>query len=437
MKQRRAAVFGPRLARLALGLGLLALSARTGAQAPAKSEPSERIVSLGELLAYAERHAPAARVIAERRGLGDAERAGAAPFLHDNPTLELGAGPRFGGGERDYDVVASLEQPLEVAGQRGLRREAAARFAERIDAEALAARWALRRELVLAYRLASVAEQRVRVVEQAVRFASELSELTRGRLRLGDASLIDLRVAESDAAGARQSLLVAELARTSARLRLCSLSGWAPEAPPRVEPELGARPPVPELATVLKQALAQHPELAARRAAAAEAASRVTLAEREAWPTVALGVEYGREGALEGPSSHVVIGKLSLPLPLWQHNEGERQHARVDQAVASAEQAAATFELRARIAQAHAELASAAERVALFAGAVAAPLEDSLALLRRGLEAGELPLLDVLSARERLLGARKDELDAHADYYRAWSELESAVGPALHDGGAR
>jgi outer membrane protein TolC len=97
----------------------------------------------------------------------------------------------------------------------------------------------------------------------------------------------------------------------------------------------------------------------------------------------------------------------------------------------------AAFALRARVAEAHARLGNAAERMAVFEQAVAAPLEDSLGLLRRGLEAGELPLLDVLSARERLLAARKAELDAHADYYRAWSELEDAAGVELSTAASR
>ena len=60
-----------------------------------------------------------------------------------------------------------------------------------------------------------------------------------------------------------------------------------------------------------------------------------------------------------------------------------------------------------------------------------ASFDESLGLLQRGLEAGELPLLEVSFARQRLLDAQLAALDARADYERAWIELERAVGARL------
>src|SRR5690606_12114913 len=98
-------------------------------------------LSLDAILAYADRHAPDLQVARERLGLGDAAVAGAAPLLPDNPSLSVGAGPRIGPDGSYTDLTASLSQRFEIAGERGLRLEAAGRTRDRLEAELDEARW--------------------------------------------------------------------------------------------------------------------------------------------------------------------------------------------------------------------------------------------------------------------------------------------------------
>jgi len=116
---------------------------------------------------------------------------------------------------------------------------------------------------------------------------------------------------------------------------------------------------------------------------------------------------------------------------LWQRNQGERARARVDESVAQTEADATVRIFRARVARAHSDLLAAHERVSLYASGVTPSLEETLSLLRRGFEAGQIPIFNVAVARERILQAQRDALSSHADYYRALVELESAVGIEL------
>jgi cobalt-zinc-cadmium efflux system outer membrane protein len=402
----------------------------------------ERELSLAELLAHAEGHAPALLISKPRRGYASAARAGAEPWLHQNPTLEFGIGPRFSGGsERDFDFVASVAQPVEIAGQRGLRLSAASRMGERLAAEATLTDWELRRDITLLFRTAVVARERALIEERSVRFAEEMVGIARRRLGAGEATAVDLHLAETDLAQARQAKLAAEQDVRTLRIRLAEITGWPIEHPPNVPVGIPEPAPVPALAAVLERAGDQHPELKAHRAAVAEARARAELADRDAWPTPVLGVQVAREGSAGSPANYIALGTLATPLPFWQLNREERARSRVDRDVAEAEEKAAAEALRARIARAHAELTAAAERLALFATTLAPQLERSLDLLRRGLEAGELPLLEVAVARERFLSAQRDVLGIYADYYRAQAELEAALGAELPTaaavGGAR
>jgi outer membrane protein TolC len=98
--------------------------------------------------------------------------------------------------------------------------------------------------------------------------------------------------------------------------------------------------------------------------------------------------------------------------------------------VAQAEADAFLQRAALRIGSALIELDGAAERLQLLA-ASGASFADSLSLLRRGLEAGELGLLEISIARQRLLDSQLAALDARADYERAWIELQRAVGHSL------
>jgi outer membrane protein, heavy metal efflux system len=393
--------------------------------------PPRREVTLEELVAFAERHAPALQIASGRKGLGTAAGEGASPLLAENPELEIGVGPRFGrAGNRDYDLTASLRQPIEIAGQRGRRREVARRLSERLDAAFDVTRRELRRQITLAYRAATVARERVRLAQDLVSFAEEMLEIARRRLTAGEATVIDLRIVEGDAARARQTEISSAQEVQAARLTLCELTGWAIESPPLIPAGLDPAGELPELRVALDRAVQQHPESRVKQATLAEARAEAELAGRDAWPTPTLGVTFTREGR-NGPDeevAHTVLGTIGLPLPLWQRNQGERARVLVEADLAHRDQAATAQVLRARIARSHAELAAATERLNLITSAIAPSLEGSLELLRRGFAAGEIALLDVAVAREHFLDTRRDALAAYMDYYRALAEFDYLVG---------
>lgn len=389
-------------------------------------------LSLTELLAAAEAHAPAARLARQRLGYGAAAAEGAAPLLRQSPTLEFGIGPRFdGAGERDFDFVASLAQPLEVAGERGLRRAAAERLGAQLEADATAVRWQVRREVTLAWSAAVAARLEVDATERLSAFAEELVRIARRRFQAGDIGSVEVTVAETDFAQARQARLSAQRALRLSRLRLAELTGASLELPPSVAADFGALHPPPALEPLLDRAPAEHPEVRSREAAVLEAKARRELADREAWPVPTLGVQVAREGSAGSPANYIVLGQVGLPLPVWQQNRGERAKTRVDEAVAQTEQSLAVRAWRLRVLRAHAELATASERLTLLTIEVTPSLGAGLALLKKGFEAGELPLLNVTAFRERFLQAQRTTIDAWADYHRARAELEFALGAEL------
>ena len=427
MKKRTAGSRWLRCAGVCVGIGL-------SHAARADIAGGEEIALLA-LLAFAERNAPEVRLAERRRALGDAAQAGAAPMLGGNPTVEVGLGPRMTGrGPSDYDVLLSVTQPIEVAGERGLRRTAAARQGDRLHAEAAATRWSVTRAIAQTYRAAQAASARVGHAERRVGFAREVLSIAQKRAAAGDGTAIDVRVAEADLAQAQLGRVLASRELWSARVRLCELSGWPVDRPPLPTPIGGLIAPTPSLPVLLAQVGASHPAVRARRALEEEAHARVVLADRQAWPVPSLGVSFTREGSAGSPANYVVLGTLALSLPAFQRNAGARAEARAGEAIAAAERDATLVGLRARVAAAQGELALAAERLHLV-GQASGALEDGLRLVRRAFEAGELSLFELGVARERLLGLENAAISARADYDAAQAALEDALGSS--GGGAR
>jgi cobalt-zinc-cadmium efflux system outer membrane protein len=390
-------------------------------------------ISLEQLQAFAQGHAPTARLAQSRRLYGAAARGAASPLLPEDPTLTLGAGPRFAGDERGVDFQASLAQRLEVAGERGLRRSAAARVVERLDAELALAELGLRRDVSVGYHAVLVAAERRALGFRVAQLAERSLSVARRQLEAGEATSIDVRIAEAEAARARAAELAFANELRAESIELALVVGWPSDTPPVIATGLTpAEPPLP-LDAMLQRRRAEHPELRARQAAAREAHANVELADRRAWPSPTLALSFARESSFEGPANYLALGSVALPLPLWSRNRGDRAQSRADEAIANTEEALARRTQRAHLVRAHDALATAAARVGLLEGGASRALEEGLALLERSLEQGESSVLDTAVARERLAGARLETLAAYSDYYRARAELEYVVGAS--DGG--
>ncbi|HMJ12464.1 MAG TPA: TolC family protein [Polyangiaceae bacterium] len=419
--------------RHALVLALLSLAAGARAEPATQlaAETPSRAVTLGELLVYAERQGPGARLARARKSYGQARVSAASTPFKENPKLSFGLGPRFEDGERTgVDLEGSLEQPLEIAGQQALRGKVARRAQALGAAEVASSALELRRAIVFAYSDAALARAQLELSGEALELTRVTFEATRRRFSAGEVGIVDVRLAEAEFALAREDQLLSARELSDTRWQLCELSGWPADRPPMPLWTVPDARTLPAFESLARRMQASHPELAARRAAIAEASARRELAVREGWPSPALGVSVTREGSRDGENV-IVLGTLELPLPLWQRNEEQRAQAEHDRSRAEIERGGSLRGLDLRLRRAYAAAESARQRVELYRGSVLPSVGDSLGLLGRAFAAGEISLSMLTTARERLLDSRQRALRAGSDYYRALAELEALSGMPL------
>lgn len=395
----------------------------------ARAEERESSVSLHEMLAYADQHAPRIVVGRAQREFGQAEVDGASVVLPDNLVVGAAAGPRFFAESRGVDAQAWLRQRIEIAGERKQRRKTAERSLDRAGKELQEVRWIVHQEVHAAFHRALVAREARDVARKLLLSTEELFSVAEARLRAGDISLLAVRLAHGELAQARQVALAAERAYRTAQLDLAALSGWPPEDPPAPAGLLGAPRKAPQIDRLLQIAFAQHPGIAARASAVEEAKARKRLEDRQAWPKPSIGASYAREAApvLES-EQHIVLGTFAIPFPTSQRNQAQRARAQAELALKEAERDAFSSVLRARLTRAAAAVDADADRIAAYGTEILPAFEQNLALLRRAFELGEVDLLQVVVARERLLKIQGDALAAYQDYYRDIAALEAAVG---------
>lgn len=407
----------------------LALAAGVCLAAPVASAQAPREMSLDEALAFADGHAPALVVEIERSKRGDAERSAAAAFFPENPSFALSGGARFGGGQDGGDVGAELSQQLEVAGEPGLRRDAAEARARAFDAELARVRFEVHQRVHVSFHAALVAKEAERANEELLTYSEQLLDVAKKQVQAGEVSPLAEKLARAEVSRAKERQLAAQQEHESARIDLGLIVGLpSTEVAPRgVLHSPGETAP---LASLLELARERQPELRKRRAEIEAAKAQVALADREAFPKPAVGVSYSAEGVAPGSKAtqQIVLGTISVPLPLWRQNDGPRAHARAELAIAETEARTLAATLENRIAKAKARVDSDAKRIALYTSEVLPAVDENVRLMQQAFALGDQDITAVMLARERLITARAEALAAYRDYFTALADLEAEVG---------
>lgn len=389
-------------------------------------------VSLGGILAYADVHAPVLAIARSTRSRAEAARIAASPLLPDNLELGMAMGPRLTRDATGWDLDVSLRQQLEIAGERGLRQEAAQQLGKLTDAEIEEIRWLVHCDVHAAFHRALVEQERSRLASRVVVFQEGVLRVVERQIAAGETPPLTLRLAQAEVAQAKQLLVAARQAFLAARIRLAQQSGWPVDEPPTPEGVVDS-PRAPESREqLLAVAQEQLPRIRTSAARIREAEARAVAADRESWSRPSIGVLYRREGN-PGPegTTHIVMGTLAIPIPTAQRNQAARANARADLMVAKAELTANLRLLDAQVTEARSEVVAAAERASAYAAEILPRFEENLTLLQRSFELGEIDILALSAGRERFLRIQSDALAAQLDYFVAVASLERIVGVDL------
>ena len=268
-----------------------------------------------------------------------------------------------GGGLSNRQHITSLEQPLEIAGQRAARRDAARWRREAEEAQLTLVDGAVTFEVTRAFTTALATARQSALADQAARELALALRVSDERLAAGDISGYAHRRLRPEAA--RYAVIRAEAAleRATARRALAAHLGVAVDSLPPLPDSLSAPPPArdEELTALVARAARSHPEVRIAELEFAAAIADARLASRERLPIPSLSAGYKREESVGIASSFSGLWRASpsrfpfgtvVPGPSMPPTPRRRQRDAVVTAVPAHYRAAADALDAFRVAQA-------------------------------------------------------------------------------------
>ncbi|MEZ5301347.1 MAG: TolC family protein [Verrucomicrobiales bacterium] len=353
---------------------------------------------------------------AEARALGAGRRS--------NPELELEALPALRGGE--FSLGIGISQAFPVTDRLRLEKEVSQSEVAEARAEVADAERRLIADACEAAVKWLAADQLAGLRRQQAENAEALAEFAQKRADRGEGSALDAAQFRLEAAQFAYEIQRTEAEKAPLAGALRTLLGIAPGEPVAISGSLAA----PDSAKALADPQARPDyQAAAQRIESADRAAALERARRYDDITVGAGIEIERaEDAPEGFETEGFLGlRVSIPLPLWNKNEGGIKEAEARAARARAEASALAAEIRGESAAARDEMAAQAKLAgnasAELLGLARAQVEKSEAAYRSGLA----DLTDTLRARDQLLAIETGRLEALREYHLARVRYEAAT----------
>jgi len=383
------------------------------------------VLDLGQALDLARTRNPALRIAVAGvdAARGRQQQAGLWP---KNPVLWTEAASHTVGSLAFFDRAISLEQELEVGGQRKIRISAAGHEVSRAESLLDDRQRTIDGEVRRAFFGLAAADRKRALADEAAALAIRLRDAARRRLSSGDIGGVDVDLATVEAARRDQARALTDTEHLRAATRLAAALGIVDATDLQVT-ETGSATPLPDrpLEELIEQALASRPDVRSAAAETKRIETAADLVHREgSVPNVTVRGFYRKEVGVE----RIAGAELSVPLPLWNREQGTETALRADAAGAQAESERLRQEVVRQVQMAHARLTtaeSAWERYQREALPVAA---QALTRLEDGYRNGYLALPEVLVQQDRLVEARAAAIAAWLEVQEARADLIEVVG---------
>jgi cobalt-zinc-cadmium efflux system outer membrane protein len=420
-----------------LSLIVVALCMCPAASAVAQTPRVPQRLSLDEAVRLAAERNPQAAAARALVDIAEANRVDAR--LRPNPaaSIESESYPLFESPRPSFvdgqELTIRFDQEIETAGRRRLRIEAAAAG---VDVATLTVRDRLR-QLELAVRRAylrlALAQADADVARTSLEEIDRVLTVGRERVTVGEAARSEVTRLEVERLRFAEDAFSADLALRNARAALLTLLGASDltqplEASDSLMDPAGLRavtgnvgvssPPQPPAVDLRPDLLAAREEL--RRA---DTETRLQRALRS--PNITVGGGYRRDFG-----TNAVVFGVTVPLPLWNRNQGGIARAAAERQLAASNLAIVELDVRLDIQQAVNAVETNRARADYIERQILASARESRDVVSESYRLGAADLIDFLDAQRAFRDTLRTYNRALFDYRVSVFELEAARGLA-------
>lgn len=382
---------------------------------PAPRQVGVPAISLDELvqlgLAQNPRLAQAAFAIDNARGR--AWQAG----LYPNPTVSVNLdelGDRTGPG--GVNTIPLVTQEIITAGKRRLDRSAGFKEVDQATLTLAARRYTLLGNIRQTYFEVVALQRRVEILAELVKLSEKSVEQTQTLFKAEQVAELDLVQLEVERERLRAEEEATRRELPAAYHRLAAVVGVPRQYIASVAGTLeGALPPY-ELERAQQFVLEMHPEILSARAGVEQAQLLLRRAEVEPIPNVTVGAGYVRQN--QNRSDDWTFN-VSVPVPVWNRNQGNIAAARARVGQAIQEVGLAENDLADRLAVAFRDFAAARRRAENYRTFVLPRAQQAYDLSARAYKGGLFEYLRVLEAQRSVTQARLEVVRSLGEAWRA------------------
>ncbi len=343
--------------------------------------------------------------------------------LRPNPVLGY-LGSEIGNDGAAGQQGGFIEQEFVTADKLRLRRAVVSREIEQAAQRMVAHRLRVQTDVRSEYYNVLVAQQRVDVSRKIAQLADRAVQSIKQLLKAEQATRIALLQSEVEAESTRIELQTAQNLHQSAWRRLLAVCGTTDLVMMPLEGDVTSPPALAEWGTSLARLLAKSPELSTAMLGIDRARWNLRRACAEARPNVqaSLGVQY--DDSTDDTISSV---QVSMPLPIYNRNQGGIRQAQGELTAARRDADRVELNLQQRLASTYGQLASAQARAARYRDSLLPKAEETLRLVTKGYQAGELPYLNLLTSQRTFFQTNLQYLDALQEAWTAHVQIEGLL----------
>lgn len=272
-------------------------------------------------------------------------------------------------------------------------------------------------DVLLAQRTIDVNNELVRIGQRGV----ELAERRLAARQINKAEVLQTQI---EAQMAELGLNQAKNRHDAAWRKLTAVLGKPEMQPQPLAGDVDEDLPQFEWRETLDHLLTQSPELAQAHAAVETARNQLALqcAVRVPNIQVATGVKYD-----ESARFTLADVEVSVPLPIFNRNQGNIMAAQSELAAAQNEVRRVELDLRDRLAEAFEQYSNASRQVEVYSSSIVKNADESLRLANIGYGAGEFGYLTLLTAQRTYFGVSLEYLESLKEFWARSVELEGML----------
>jgi outer membrane protein, heavy metal efflux system len=340
-------------------------------------------------------------------------------------------------------LTPQVSQEIVRGGKLKLSQAVAAKEVDQAALALMNERYALIGAVRVAFYDAFALQERAKILGELVRINEDSVDRLKPGVEKGQASKLDLLQLEIERERTRAEAKAVERELPAALYRLAAIVGV--RELPNTPLTASFEGPLPDYDAVRTRdlVLGVHPQLTAARVGIERAQFALQRAQAEPKPNVTVSTGYTRQN--QNRSNDWLLG-VSVPLPVWNKNQGGIRAATADLQMARLEVGRVENELAERVASAFRTYATAKQRADWYRDNILGRAEEALEIISKARVAGQFNVLQVLQAQKALADARLEYNRSLGEAWKAASELSGltleemfplpAVPPAKMEGGA-